>query len=118
MGTITSSPGLPDPASPMVMQNLVPTQTWFRFFVTLVSKLTPGSAAQPQVTGVSPFTFTATSSGNLLCSGGTVTFSRNGGVTYYPANAANAGGSFFLSAGDIVQVSWSGGAPNIVWMPS
>lgn len=74
----------------------------------------PGLAPVVETPTISPFVFTAKSSGTLFSSGGTIQISRNNGMLL-PANTPNAGGATPLRTGDSVSISWSGGAPEVTW---
>ena len=75
-----------------------------------------GEPGVVQVLGASPFSFTATGAGTLLADGGTVTITRGGST--FPTNSASAGGAFPLLPSDTATISWSGGAPNVTWLPT
>lgn len=74
-----------------------------------------GGAAQGIGTGGgSPITFTTPAGGQVVTSSGTLSISRNGGGTYFVVG----GGAVGVLTGDKVQVTWTGPAPTIVFLPN
>lgn len=76
---------------------------WYRFF----SSLLPSNAAPAAITvGVSPFTYTATSNGLALISGGTVSlieYGRGGVFT----NTGQIAGAILVEQGDSLRVTYT-----------
>ena len=75
----------------------------------------PGGPAEVQTLGASPFVFTAGLAGSLLVSSGKVQISRDSGVTYYTVGLQ--GGLIPVLATDLVEVSWTGSVPSVVFLP-
>ena len=80
---------------------------------TLVFAPVSPLAPQAQTLGASPFKFTAAQPGTLVVSSGAVSITRSG-VT---ASAGSAGGALALAEDDSASVSWTGGAPSVVFFP-
>jgi hypothetical protein len=89
--------------------------SWYRFFQALQSG-TPPQAESPITVTASPFTYTASQGGFVIVHAGTVSqiaFSRTSGTSYITGQTT---GTFPVSAGDSVIVTYSG-APTITFVP-
>lgn len=88
-------------------------QAWFEFFARLTAQPPPITAVKPTV---SPFTYVASTNGNLAASGGTVS-----AITITRARmtipTGVTGGIIPLSQGDSVTITYSV-APTIHFTPS
>lgn len=81
---------------------------------TILLSGSPGGVAEEVPASTSPANFLAQISGTFLASSGTIQITRNG--IAFPAGAA--GGAIALRSGDQVNVSWTGGAPTLTWLPN
>lgn len=83
------------------------TRTWFLFLQQLLTLATPSGANAAAITvSASPFSYTATDSGVVLVSGGTVSaiaLGRNGTFTSIGVTA----GPVPVSEGDVVRVTYT-----------
>jgi hypothetical protein len=90
------------------------TATWYRFFQGLDKGIPPSSEVTVAV-GASPFVYSPNSQGFAIVTGGTVSaiaFSRTPG-TYY--STGQTAGLFPLSAGDRLQITYSG-VPTVIFV--
>lgn len=106
-----SAPQLPASGQPVVElaanKTLAFSVPWYRFFDALLSLVVPSGVAAAAITvAASPFSYTATSSGTVLVSGGTVSaidLGRNGAFT----NVGVIAGAVPVSDGDVVRVTYT-----------
>lgn len=109
------TPVIPSSAQPIADKNGFVTTVWQRFFNALNSASQPIQTV-PIAPVISPFKFTASSTGALMVSGGTVTsISLTRGVTTIPTGQTS--GNIPMSNGDIVSIAFSV-APNIAFVPA
>lgn len=109
----------PSPSTALVNQSGVVTEPWRFFFLQLYQR-TGGASGNPSaITSItptaSPFSYTATTRGNVFISGGTVssvTLTRNGIVI-----SAATSGFIPVSINDIVKITYSG-TPTVKFVPS
>lgn len=69
---------------------------------------TTGGAVEQQSTLQNPLVFVAPNSGVLVAATGTMSLSRDGGLTYYPIGSGSGGGVVSVMFGDQVQIAWTG----------
>jgi len=105
MSDATPSFGIPDRGQPIDQAGKVTlSEVWARFLVRL-SQLTPERPLMPVSPGPSPYSFTATTIGDLLVRGGTVTsvvLTRGSDSLACPVS-----GFVPMAAQDIVTVTYS-----------
>lgn len=102
---------VPSSQQPIVGAGGLVTSPWQRFFNALVS----GAAPFVTVTvGASPFDYTASQTGTLVISGGTVssiTLTRSGSTVTWPTNAVP------MTNGDVTEITYSV-PPTVNFVPS
>jgi hypothetical protein len=107
---MTANSRIPSATTPAVGPGGFFSQPWFRFFASLIA---PAAAIETQTVSASPYTFTASASGRVLISGGTVTnvhLIRGGVSIVVPA------GFVPVSQGDAVAVVYTV-APSVWFIP-
>jgi hypothetical protein len=90
------------------------TASWYRWIQLVDTGVPPQVETTIALTG-SPFTYTAPAKGFLIVYGGSVssiTFTR---VATY--NTGQTQGTFPLSLGDKLVITYTGGGPTLTWVP-
>ena len=109
---MSDNTGLPQNVSPPINQAGLFGIDWYLFFKGLVY---PQAEATITVSA-SPYSYKATSKGNMLVKGGTVSVisvTRNSAYT-----TGLTAGFIPLSTGDTLTATYSGSLPTLVWFPS
>jgi hypothetical protein len=112
-GQFNAMPNYPVP----LMEGSMTGRDWYRFWGGLFRGLPPENVAPVTLTG-SPFVFSAERRGSLIVNGGTVSnlsFSRDGGTTYYTIGAV--AGMFLLNASDLLKITYSA-PPTVTFVPT
>jgi hypothetical protein len=107
--------GLPSPTLPITDPKTgVIASVWYQF-LTRLQQLTPERAIAPITVGASPYTYTASTIGSLLITGGTVStvVLTRGGVSVTTRSTI----FIPMAAGDTVTVTYSV-LPTITFVPS
>lgn len=114
----SNNSGIPAINSLFVNENGALTQAWFNYLLQL-SPQQAGAAAQVQdLTGGSPFLFTAPVAGSLVITSTatmTVSISRDNGLNFYQIGVSAM--AVALRRLDQVQITWIVPAPDVAWLP-
>lgn len=104
---------IPNSSTPFVNPDTgIITYQW-QLYLVGVGGGSPGSSAAQVAVGASPFVYTVPSSGLVVVSSGTLALSRDGGATYLPIT----GNSVPVRNADLVQLTYTGGAPSFNFLP-
>lgn len=112
-GQFNSMPQYPEPLN----AGSNTSSNWYRFWAALFRGLPPGNVEPVTLTG-SPYIYSATRRGTVIVNGGTVSnvsFSRDGGTTYY--TVGTTAGMFPVNASDLLKVTYSA-PPTVTFVPS
>ena len=113
-GTTGDFTGIPKPEAPIAKKDSgAVEQAWWRFFNAIAGTPQTESAV---VVGTSPTFYKASQRGQMLITGNAasaVTITRKN--TYTPGPVS---GYFPMSPGDIITVTYGGGAPTLTFFPS